>query len=107
MSELLHSSKRIVHKRTAKTAKALAAEVYEVLASNDRFYAQNRSVRRWVERNWKQFIGHARNAHLEILRDPDNQYPQSMKDELYEVALIEGGMKSSPMALPRIGGLNA
>jgi hypothetical protein len=92
--ELLNSNQRIVHQRTAKTAKAMAFEVYEALAHNDDFYRQNRSANRWVARNWKQFIGHARAAHFEILRDPLNQYPQSMKDELYEVALIEGSFKS-------------
>lgn len=88
---------RIVHKRTAKTAKAIACEVYEILASNDRFYTQHRSMRRWVECNWKQFIGYARDAHLKILANPDSQVSQAEKDELYEVALIEGGFKSTPM----------
>lgn len=84
---------KIVHKRTAKTAKALAYEVYEALASNDNFYRANRSARRWVERNWKEFIGYARMAHMKILQDPNNQYSQAMKDALYEVALIEGAFK--------------
>lgn len=97
---------KIVHKLIAKTAKEIAAEVYEVCASNDRFFSAYPSQGRFVRQQWQQFIGDARKALTAMLvtvpgteRDPDGpkyRHSQHIRDEVFEALVTEGQMKSAP-----------
>lgn len=87
---------KICHNLMAKTAKAIANEAYEILASDDKFYRAWPVRQRFVNRHWKDFIGHARAALAVILRDP--AVHEHLKEPIYEAFLLEGGFKASPDA---------
>lgn len=105
MTDLIRPGQKVVHKLIAKTAKEIAAEVYEVLASNDRFYRTYPNVRRFVAKNWRHFIGDARKSLTVIMaaESPDGTpqhvvylYPQIMRDEIFEALILEGEQKAPP-----------
>lgn len=97
---------KLVHKLVAKTAKEIAAEVWEVCSSNDAFHKQYPYVRPFVAGWWSSFIGDARKALSQMLvpipgteKDPDGpkyRYVQHIRDEVFEALLIEGVQKSAP-----------
>lgn len=87
---------KIVHKLIAKTAKEITAEAYEILASNDDFYKQWPRRQVFVNRQWANFVGHARAALAVMLRDPTIH--EHLKEPIYEAFIHEGGFKASPDA---------
>lgn len=99
---------RMVHKLIAKTAKAIAAEAWEVMSSNDAFHKQWPHVRRFVQCNWQEFVGYARMSLVTMLKHrpgtegrpdgPEYYYPQIMRDEIFEALVIDGGGKALPRA---------
>lgn len=99
---------QVIHKRIAKVAKALCAEAYEVLARENAFYATNPSQRNYVRRAWKDFIPFARDSLFALLNKDYTfeirmgQYTEAqviaMKDEIYEVILIDSAFKGAPEA---------
>lgn len=105
-------SQRIIHARIAKTAKALAAEAYEVMAQVNAFHRLNRSMDRYVRRNWRHYIPFARQALVEILsKDYSHEIAlgvytpqgvQDMKDEIYECLLLDGGFKAPAETAPSL-----
>jgi hypothetical protein len=114
MTDLIRPGQKIVHRLIAKTCKEIAAEVFEVCSSNDRFYAAYPHVGRFVAKNWRYFISDARKAltvmltpipgefedHTQadgsIVKVPVYRYPQIMRDEIFEALLTEGQMKAAP-----------
>lgn len=99
-------SQKIIHWRIAKTAKALAAAAYEELAKDNDFYKVNRSMRRYVERAWQDYIPFARSALVDIL-GKDYAYEialgvytrdgvEKMKAEVHETLVLDGGLKAAP-----------
>lgn len=98
---------KVIHHRIAKVAKALCAEAYEVLARENAFYACNPSQRNYVRRAWKDFIPYARDSLFALLNKDYTfeiamgsytaQQVAAMKDEIYEVILIDSAFKSSAM----------
>ena len=110
MSELLTPNTKIVHKRIASTAKALAAAAYEEMAKVNEFYAANPSMKGYVGRNWRHFIPFARQALTTIL-SKDYAYEiamgsytpkavEQMKHEVYEALVIDGQMKRTRYQQP-------
>lgn len=95
---------KITHKLVAETAKAIAAEVYEVCASNDRFYHAYPNLKVFVRRCWPQFIKDARKALTQMLQpipgsDPKNpryQHTEHIRTEIFEALCLEGEMKGAP-----------
>lgn len=87
---------KICHKLMAKTAKAITNEAYEILASDDAFYKAWPSRQVFVNRQWQNFVGHARAALVVMLRDPTIH--EHLKEPIYEAFLDEGGFKASPDA---------
>lgn len=98
------SGHKVIHWRIAKVAKALAAEAYELLAHENDFHRLNRSMDRYVRRNWKEYIPFARQALVGILAKDFSheialgtytpQGVEAMKDEVYQCLLIDGGFKA-------------
>lgn len=97
-------SQKIIHKRIAKVAKALCAEAYEILARENAFYALNPSQRNYVRRAWHDFIPYARDSLFALL-NKDYTFEirlgaytadqvREMKDEIYEILLIDGEFKA-------------
>jgi hypothetical protein len=80
----------------AKTAKAICNEAYEILASDNTFYRAWPVRQRFVNRHWKDFVGHARASLAVILRDPTVH--ENLKTPIYEAFLHEGGYKAKPDA---------
>lgn len=91
---------KIAHKLVAKTAYEIACEVYEVLASNNRFYKTYPNVHIFADRCWPEFIGDARRALTSMLRpDPETgkfKYSEHIRDEIAEALILEGEAKSAP-----------
>lgn len=93
-------SKKIAHKLVAKTAHEIACEVYEVLASNNRFHRQYPTMESFVYFHWQEFIGDARKALVQMLKpDPLTgkfKFSEHIRDEIFEALCLEGEMKQSP-----------
>ena len=96
---------KICHKLVAETAKAIAAEVYEVLAGNNRFFKQYPTMKKFINSCWGDFIGDARKSLAVMLRAKPNSdprapveyyYSQHIRDEIEEALIQEGEMKSAP-----------
>lgn len=95
---------KVIHWRIAKTAKALAREAWELMAKEDAFYRVNRDPKRYVKRNWQHYIPFARQALVGILaKDYAHEIAlgsytregvETMKNEVYEVLLIDGEYKA-------------
>lgn len=98
------SGQKIIHARIATVAKALAAEAYELLAQENEFHRLNRTMDRYVRRNWQHYIPFARQSLVSILSKDYTfevalgTYTQEgvdqMKNEVYECLLLDGGFKA-------------
>lgn len=90
---------KVIHHLIAKTAKEIALEAYESLAHDNEFHRQwpRRDV--FVRRNWTMFVGDARNALMEILT---GDFPDAMKEPIYEAFIIDGTQKSPGEGRPGI-----
>jgi hypothetical protein len=97
-------SEKIIHWRIAKVAKEIAAECYEALAKENDFHRLNRSMGRYVRRNWQHYIPFARQALTSILTKDfameialgtyTAQGVEEMKMEVYECLVIDGAHKA-------------
>lgn len=114
---------KVVHKLIAETAKGIAFEAYEILASDDRFYKRWPKPRPFVAKHWRDFIGHARASLIVMLahrpgtehhpNGPEYFYDQATRDAVYEAVTTEGAFKHVPQPMipsageiARYGGLN-
>ena len=98
---------KIVHKLIARTAKAISAEAWEILSSNDDFHRAWPKVRPFVANQWRNFVGHARASLVVMLqpipgseKEPDGpRYvnSQHVRDEIYEALCTEGAFKARPV----------
>lgn len=106
---------KIVHVQIADTAKAIAAAVWEVCSSNDAFHKAYPHQRVFVAGKWKEFIGDARRSLAAMLRpipgkfegvqDPTTgeitmvpvfEYPELMRERVFEALMIDGEHKAPP-----------
>lgn len=97
-------STKIIHHTIAQTAKAIAAEAYELLAKENAFYAANPSLRNYVRRAWKDYIPYARQSLVGILAKDfafeiamgtyTPQTVEMMKNDVYECLLLDGEFKA-------------
>jgi len=114
MTELLHSSQKICHRLVADTAKEITYAAYEILAHDDTFYKAWPRANRFVAKQWKNFIGHARASLAMMLTpipgtedDPDGpKYAaaETLRDAIMEAFLAEGVYKTVPQQ--RVGSLH-
>lgn len=97
-------SDKIIHHVIAETAKSLAEAAYEEMAKVNEFYAQNKSVDRYVRRNWRHYIPFARRALVDVLTKDftfeiacgqyTEQAVDTMKNEIAEALIIDGSYKA-------------
>lgn len=83
----------IVHKLIRETAEAIAAEAYESMAHDNAFFAEWPKRRAFVRKNWLMFVDHARDSLLQIL---GGDYPDAMKQPIYDALTIDGSFKAAP-----------
>lgn len=81
---------KVVHTLLADTAKAIAAEAYECLAHDNDFYAEWPTQVSYVAANWTMHLPEVRAQFVKILA---GEYPQAMKDPIYEAMCIDGSMR--------------
>lgn len=82
---------RATHNLIAKTAREIAREAYESLAHDNTFHAEWPNREGFVQRNWQMFVDQARKALIRII---SGDYPDAMKQPIYEALLIDGSMKA-------------
>lgn len=82
----------IVHKLIMEAAKGIAAEAYETMAHDNAFFQEWPKRRPFVQRNWPMFVEHARQSMLTIL---SGDYPEAMKQPIYEALIIDGSFRTS------------
>lgn len=73
----------LCHKELRKIAKGIAGAAYEQFAKDDLFYKNYPDQNAFIERHWKNYVGHARNAMIQMLSD--TSLSTSMKDEVAEI----------------------
>lgn len=105
---------KICHQLIAKTAKEITFAAYEILAHDDAFYRAWPNQRRFVARQWKNFIGHARASLMVMLQpipgtenDPDGpKYlaHETMREAIMEAFVLEGAYKHVPT--PAVQGMD-
>lgn len=88
---------KIVHNLIADTARDIAREAYESVAHSNDFYAQWPDREAFVKANFSMFVDGARAALLEILK---GDYPDAMKDPIYEALVIDGSYRKQANASP-------
>ena len=93
------ASGQVVHRLIAETARAICNEVFEVCSSNDAFHKAwpTKSRKRFVQRYWADYIGHAR-ASLTAMLQPipgTSEYAthETLRNEIFEALLIDGQYK--------------
>lgn len=86
---------QVTHHIIADAAKAIARESYEGMAHENEFYAEWPNREQFVAANWRMFVEGARAALLKIL---SGDYPDAMKEPIYEAMLIDGSLKAQPGA---------
>lgn len=84
---------QITHKRISETAAAIGREAYESLAHDNVFFAEWPNLEAFVQANWQMFMRNARDMLMQMLTSDD--YPDSMKDEIYDALVIDGGLKQN------------
>lgn len=82
----------ICHALIKKTAEEIAAEVYEDAAHDNAFFAEWPRRRTFVRKNWTIYVDAARKALIRILH---GEYPEAMKQPIYEALIIDGSMKKA------------
>lgn len=90
--------KGIVHKQIAATAKALAAEQWEVLSRQNDFHRRFPDVDRYVAKHWPKYVPMTRQLMTAMLGSP--KYDQKMKDEIYLALMLDGAINPKKMAEP-------
>lgn len=88
-------AKGVVHKVIADVAKGHAAEAWEQLAKQNKFFQQNRSREAWVARYWPKYLVTARAALTGMLGDPKR--PEDQKAIIYDVLLRDGAVNPKKM----------
>jgi hypothetical protein len=83
---------KIVHNLLAETAKAIAKEAYESMAHNNAFYAEWPTVGSYVHANWTLHLPEVRAQFVKILA---GDYPDAMKQPIYEAMCIDGSQRLS------------
>ena len=86
---------KVVHSLLVDAAKEIAGEAYESIAHDNAFYAEWPNRRVFVRKNWQMFVDSARDQMLTIL---GGNYPDTMKQPIYEALTIDGSMKRDPTA---------
>lgn len=74
----------LCHKAVREIAKDMAGAAYEELASADAFYQQHPNQNLFIAKNWKHFIGFARQSLLKILA---GDFPDAMKADTFNIYL--------------------
>lgn len=91
---------KIAHKLVHETAKEIAHEVYEVLATeSNKFYKMYPNRNSFVSKNLHYFIGDARKALTSMLVPDSNgnfKHSEHIRDEIFEALCLEGEMKAHP-----------
>lgn len=106
---------KIVHVQIADTAKAIAAAVWEVCSSNDRFHKAYPHQSTFVRGKWREFIGDARKSLAAMLVPipgkfesaynpitgettlvPAYAHGELMRERVFEALLIDGEHKAAP-----------
>lgn len=78
------------HKLIRKTAQDFARAQYEELAKDNRFYAQNPSMARFVAVSWGMYVPLARATLIRML---SSSIDETLKRQIYEAIILE---KSQP-----------
>jgi len=94
---------KIAHNLVAKTAKEIAFEVYEALATSDKFYQAWPNQKVFVRKCWSQFLGDARKALARMLQPdpgsdplhPTYKYSEHIRNEVFEALCLEGEFKGT------------
>lgn len=85
---MLKNGKGGVHWRIAEAAKEFAGEFYEARASFDNaFYKAWPNQRNFIRKNWKSFVGPARQVLTSMLNTPGR--PEDQKEQIYEALLMD------------------
>jgi len=72
------------HKAIRDIAKEMAGAAYEKLASNDAFFKDHPNQNLFIAKNWKYFVGDARQSLLQIL---GGNYPEAVKVDVYDIVI--------------------
>ncbi len=78
---------KYVHNYVAQVAQGMAAEIYEVMAIDNTFYKLWPNQRKFVHKNWKQFIKQAREALATMLTN--DKYTEDQKDEIMHALMLD------------------
>lgn len=89
-------AKGVVHKRIADIAKGCAAEQWEKLAKQNRFYKRHPQVQGFVDVHWPKYVDTARAILTAMLGNP--KYDQATKDEIFRTLQLDGAVNPKKMA---------
>lgn len=81
----------LIHKEVRKIAKEIAGASYEELAKDNLFHKTYPSQKKFVERHWRNFIGHARQSLVTML---GGDYPEVMKKEIFDIYVKDRSLQA-------------
>ena len=91
-------AKGMVHKLIADTAKGMAAEHYEVLARDNRFFKAYPKLGPFVRKKWELYIPLAKQTLIGMLGSPT--VSDEHKAVIHEAVLRDGAINPKRMATP-------
>lgn len=78
---------KYVHNLVGQVAQDMAAEIYEVMAKDNTFYKFWPNQKKFVHKNWKQFIKDARATLATMLTN--DKYTDEQKDDILQALLLD------------------
>ena len=88
----------MVHRQLAHTAKGLAEEHYETLASDNDFYKRWPKMKAYVGHHWRLYVPMARSIFTHMLGQPNVE--DHLKRQMYEALMLDGAVNPKHMATP-------
>lgn len=85
------------HKSVRSIAREMAGTAYEELASKDGFYEQWPNQNLFIAKNWKYFVGAARQSLLSIL---GGEYPEAMKTDALDIYIKDRVLQDVQEGVP-------
>ena len=78
---------RVAHEMVRDVACAMAREIYEVVARDNRVYERFPNMQQWVEETWHQYIPDARSTLVDMLTM--DEIPMEKKLEIEEALALD------------------
>lgn len=90
---------KYTHNYVAKVAQGMAAEVYEQMARDNKFYKVWPNQKYFINKNWPNFIKEARGILASMLTMPT--YSEEQKDEIMQALFLDRALPAGDTSVQK------